>query len=287
MTHVKGQLKCSERRACGTLGQHRSTQRYVARVVCDDAALVLRMTELVRSHPRRGYRMICGRLRLDGWLVNHKRIYRIWQREGFGVPQKRRKKRRLGISENGIARRSARGVNDVWCMDFVHDSDERGRSLRWLTIVEEFTRECVALEVARSMTSDDVRDILVSMFKTRGVPKHIRSDNGPEFIARTMRSFLKLAGMDALYIEPGSPWQNGIAESFNGRFRDELLHADIFTNLNDARTLGAYWRNEYNHKRPHSSLGYLPPARFAATCAAAKLGAPPLQSAAAHVRSCN
>ena len=143
------------------------------------------------------------------------------------MPQKRRKKRRLGISENGIARRSARGVNDVWCMDFVHDSDERGRSLRWLTIVNEFTRECVALEVARSMTSDDVRDILVSMFKTRGVPKHIWSDNGPKFIARTMRSFLKFAGIDALYIEPGSPWQNGIAESFNGRFRDELLNAEI------------------------------------------------------------
>ena len=184
MTHVKGQLNCSERRACGTLGQHRSAQRYVARVERDDAALVMRMGELVRSHPRRGNRMIWGRLRLEGSLVNHKRVYRVWQRDGFGVPQKSRKKRRIGISENGIARRCAVGVNDVWCMDVVHDSDERGRSLRWLTIVDEFTRESVALKVARSVTSDDVREILVGVFRTRGVPKHIRTDNGPEFIAK-------------------------------------------------------------------------------------------------------
>lgn len=288
MKHVTGQVVgATQRKVCRVLGQHRSTQRYAARVPSDDAPLVTRINELVRCHPRRGYRMICGRLRLEGWLVNHKRIYRLWRREGLGVPRKHRKKRRLGVGANGIARQRAEGMNDVWCWDFVHDTDERGRTLRWLTIVDEFTRECVALEVARSMTSEDVLDILVGLFKSRGVPKHIRSDNGPEFIAEAIREFLKVADVKALYIEPGSPWQNGFGESFNGRFRDELLNAEIFADLTEARALSVYWRNEYNHERPHSSLGYTPPAKFAATLAAAPLGAAPLRSAAASVESCN
>ncbi len=287
MKHVTGHLKYSQRRVCRALRQHRSTQRYVERAARDDAPLVARINDLVRSHPRRGYRMVCGRLRLEGWLVNHKRIYRLWRREGLGVPRKHRKKRRLGVSANGVTRQRAERMNDVWCWDFVHDTDERGRTLRWLTIVDEFTRECVALEVARSMTSNDVLDILVRLFKSRGVPKHIRSDNGPEFIAKAIREFLKVADVKALYIEPGSPWQNGFGESFNGRFRDELLNAEIFADLTEARALTAYWRNEYNHERPHSSLGYTPPAKFAATLAAAPLGAAPLRSVAASVESCN
>lgn len=287
MKHVMGRLGCSQRRVCRTLRQHRSTQRYVARVAGDDAPLVARIDELVRLHPRRGYRMVCGRLRLEGWLVNHKRIHRLWRREGLGVPRKHRKKRRLGVGANGVARQRAECMNDVWCWDFVHDTDERGRTLRWLTIVDEFTRECVALEVARSMTSEDVLDILAGLFRSRGVPRHIRSDNGPEFIAEAIREFLKVADVKALYIEPGSPWQNGFGESFNSRFRDELLNAEIFADLTEARSLSVYWRNEYNHERPHSSLGYTPPARFAATLAAAPLGAAPLRSAAASVGSCN
>jgi transposase InsO family protein len=243
--------------------------------------------ELVRLHPRRGYRMVCGRLRMEGWLVNHKRVYRLWRRDGLGVPRKHRKKRRLGVGANGIARQRAECMNDVWCWDFVHDTDERGRTLRWLTIVDEFTRECVALEVARSMTSDDVLDILVGLFESRGVPEHIRSENGPEFIAKAIREFLTAADVTALYVEPGSPWQNGFGESFNGRFRDELLNAEIFSDRSEAKELSAYWRREYNEERPHSSLGYTSPSRFAATLAAAPLGAAPLRSAAASVESCN
>jgi len=285
--HVQGQLRCSQRWACRALGQHRSTQRYVASVARDDAPLLKRIGELVRRHPRRGYRMICGRLRMEGWRVNHKRVHRLWRREGLRVPQKHRKKRRLGVTANGIVRQRASCRNDVWCWDFVHDSDERGRPLRWLTVVDEFTRECVALEVARSMTANDVLDILVELFKTRGVPRHIRSDNGPEFIAKAMRDFLKATEVEALYIEPGSPWQNGYAESFNSRFRDELLNGEIFGDLREAKALSVYWRNEYNHERPHSSLGYIPPARFAATLAASPLGAAPLRCEAASVGSCN
>ena len=231
--------------------------------------------------------MICGRLRMEGWRVNHKRVHRLWRREGLRVPQKHRKKRRLGVTANGIVRQRASCRNDVWCWDFVHDSDERGQPLRWLTVVDEFTRECVALEVARSMTANDVLDILVELFKTRGVPRHIRSDNGPEFIAKAMRDFLKATEVEALYIEPGSPWQNGYAESFNSRFRDELLNGEIFGDLREAKALSVYWRNEYNHERPHSSLGYIPPARFAATLAASPLGAAPLRCEAASVGSCN
>jgi len=285
--HVQGQLRCSQRWACRALGQHRSTQRYVASVARDDAPLLKRIGELVRRHPRRGYRMICGRLRMEGWRVNHKRVHRLWRREGLRVPQKHRKKRRLGVTANGIVRQRASCRNDVWCWDFVHDSDERGQPLRWLTVVDEFTRECVALEVARSMTANDVLDILVELFKTRGVPRHIRSDNGPEFIAKAMRDFLKATEVEALYIEPGSPWQNGYAESFNSRFRDELLNGEIFGDLREAKALSVYWRNEYNHERPHSSLGYIPPARFAATLAASPLGAAPLRCEAASVGSCN
>jgi putative transposase len=287
VSHVQGHLGCSQRRVCRTLGQHRSTQRYVASSPRDDAGLVRRIEELVRRHPRRGYRMVCRQLRMNGLAVNHKRIYRLWRKEGLSVPRKQHKRRRLGVTENGIARRCAESRNDVWSWDFIQDSDERGGPLRWLAIVDEFTRECVALEVERSMTSDAVLKILVGAFKERGVPRHIRSDNGPEFIAAAMRRFLESVGVETLYIKPGSPWQNGYAESFNGRFRDELLNAELFADLEEAKALTAWWRREYNHERPHSSLGYTSPAKFAASLAAAPLGAAPHRSAAASEGSCN
>ena len=281
MTYVQGQVGCSERQACVTLGQHRSTQRYAVRVAREERALIDAIGEIVQRHPRYGYRMTCGRLRLDGWIVNHKRVYRLWHREGLRVPRKHRKKRRLGIAAHGIGRMRAICPNDVWCWDFVHDSDERGRTLRWLTVVDEYTRECIALEVERSMSSDDALEILAALFRTRGVPKHLRSDNGPEFIAHAMRRFLRSSSVDALYIKPGAPWQNGFGESFNGRLRDELLNAEIFRDLADAKALAARWRHEYNYERPHSALGYTPPARYAAQLAVAPLGAPPLRCATA------
>ena len=285
VTHVQRQMSdVSERRACKALDQPRSTQRYVAKVKDDERAIVKRMHDLVRRWPRFGYRRIHALLRREGFRVNRKRVHRLWKREGFKVPQKQRKKRRLGVSDNGIIRRRASSINDVWCWDFIHDRDEKGRPLRWLIIEDEFTREGLAVEVERGMKSGDVLDILTELMLTRGVPKHIRSDNGPEFIAQAIRTFLEQAGVQTLYIEPGAPWQNGYAESFGGRFRDELLNAELFADLREAKQLSAMWRNDYNHRRPHSSLRYQTPAEFAASHAGPplRLGAPPLAYATAQ-----
>jgi len=201
---------------------------------------------------------------MEGLKVNRKRIWRLWKQEGFKVPQKQRKKRHVGSSVHSIVRHRAEHKDHVWCWDFIFDSDERGRSLKWLSIVDEFTRECLALEVERSITSGDVLDVLTELFLIRGVPKFIRSDNGPEFIADAIRNHLHRAQVHAGYIEPGAPWENGYAESFHSRLRDELLNSELFDGVRDAKAHAAHWKNEYNHRRPHSSLGYLPPATFAA-----------------------
>lgn len=279
MSHVRQQLDQPERRVCRVLGQPRSTQRYMNVPRDGDEAIVRRMHELVRLHPRRGYRMVCGMLRLDGWRVNVKRVYRLWKTEGFRVPGKQHKRARLGHSENGILRRRAEHKDHVWCVDFIHDRDDRGRPLKWLSVVDEFTRECVALAVERGMTAAGVAGVLIDLFASRAVPKHVRSDNGGEFIARTIRRLATLTGVEHLYIAPGSPWENGFAESFHGRLRDELLNAEVFIDVLDAKALAARWRNEYNHRRPHSSLEYLPPAVFAARLAVPPVGAAPLPPA--------
>jgi putative transposase len=277
VTHVRTALEVSERRACKTLCQPRSTQRYVPQVDEEEARLVARILELVRENPRYGYRFITAILRREGWRVNRKRVYRLWQQEGLKVPQKQRKKRRLGLSANGCTRRSAEGKDDVWAWDFVFDRTANGRALKWLSIVDEYTRECLALEVDRGLTSEGVLDVLRDLFVIRGVPRHIRSDNGPEFIAAAIRNYLAGAGVETLYIEPGSPWQNGYAESFNSRLRSELLDAEVFETVEEAKALSATWKSRYNHHRPHSSLGYQTPAEFAAGCAAFAPAAPALQ----------
>lgn len=246
--------------------QPRSTQRYQPQVKQDEPALIQRMHELVRRYPRFGYRRIWAMLRAEGRRVNRKRIRRLWKKEGFRVPSKTHKKRRLGQSSNGILRHRSLHKDDVWTWDFIFDSDESGRSLKWFSLVDEYTRECLALEVNRSMTAVDVIDVLAEVFRHRGVPKYIRSDNGPEFIAQAIRQYLGKAGVGTLYIEPGAPWENGYAESFHGRVRDELLNLEVFTGLADAKALAAHWKQEYNHVRPHSSLGYATPAAFAARC---------------------
>ena len=279
MKHVQERLEQPERRVCRVLCQPRSTQRYVHVPRDGDEHLVRRLHELVREHPRRGCRMMCGMLRLDGWRVSMKRVHRLWKQEGFRVPRTQHKRRRLGHSKNGIARRRAEHINHVWCVDFIHDRDDRDRPLKWLSCVDEFTRECVLLEVERGMTSDDVVALLVGAFRARGVPAHIRSDNGGEFIAHAITRLAMITGVEMLYIAPGSPWENGYAESFHSRLRDELLNAEVFDGLHDAKALAARWREEYNHRRPHSSLKYLPPAAFAATLAVPPVGAPPLPPA--------
>lgn len=282
MKAVQCKLSVSQRRACRVLDQPRSTQRYSLRVPDDEPLLLAAMHALVRQHPRYGYRMIWAKLRLDGWRVNRKRVYRLWKREGLKVPQKQSKKRRLGHSDNSCVRCVASCKNDVWAWDFIHDRDEHGRPLKWLSLVDEYTRECLLLEVQRSITAVDVVALISELMLIRGVPGHIRSDNGPEFIAAAIRDYLALAGVETLYIEPGAPWQNGYAESFHSRVRDELLDAELFRGLRDAKALAASWKNEYNHRRPHSSLGYQTPAAYAATQAdppVGPTGLPPAQPA--------
>ena len=256
----------SERRACRVLEQPRSTQRQTPKAREEEERLVARLLELVRLHPRYGYRRMWALLRREGWRVNRKRVYRLWRKQGLKVPRKQRKKRRLGSSANSCVRRPAEYQDHVWAWDFLHDRSADGGPLKWFTLVDEYTRECLALEVRRGMTARAVSEVLAGVVRERGAPKHIRSDNGPEFIARVIRAWTAKAGLETLYIEPGAPWENGYAESFNSKVRDELLNAEEFANLLEAGVLGKAWKQEYNHERPHSSLGYRTPAEFGATC---------------------
>lgn len=225
-----------------------------------------RILELVRRRPRFGYRRIWALLRREGWCVNRKKVYRLWRRLGLKVPQKPRKKRRLGHGANGCVRLKPEHVDHVWAWDFFHDRTSDGRPLKWLTLLDEYTRECLALEARRSLTAEAVKDVLAGVVRDRGAPRYLRSDNGPEFIAAALRSWLAAEEVGALYIEPGSPWQNGYAESFNGKVEDELVKGEEFANVLEARVLAAEWKIDYNEVRPHSSLGYRTPAEFAASC---------------------
>lgn len=265
---LREQFEVSERRACELIDQPRSSQRYVSKRRDDEPSLVKQILELVKCHPRFGYRRIAALLRREGWSVNDKRVYRLWRREGLKVPQKKRKRRRLGQSENGCHRRCAEHKDHVWAWDFVFDRTTSGSPLKCLSIIDEFTRECLTLKIDRSITSEDVIDALAELFAMRGVPKHIRSDNGPEFIADAIGRWLGQLDVEALYVAPGSPWENGYAESFHGRLRDEFFAVEQFENIATARALIRAWREEYNYHRPHSSLGYVPPAEFADRCAA-------------------
>lgn len=257
-----------QRRACRVLNQPLSTQRYKPSVREDESLLIRSVLELVAEFPRFGYRRITRLLRNDGWCVNAKRIYRLWRQEGLKVPQKKQKRRRLGSSLGGILRRKAECKNHVWSVDFIFNRTRNGRSLKTRVVIDEHTRERLALEVGRRFTSDQFIELLVSLIAIRGVPKFIRSDNGPEFISRQVRQFLEKIDVGTSYIEPGSPWQNGYVESFNSRFRDECLACEEFTTVVEARAVIASWRHSYNHRRPHGSLGGLTPAEFATRCAA-------------------
>jgi putative transposase len=274
---LQAEFSVSERRACQVTGQPRTSQRYQSKPRDDERALVKRMLELVRERPRFGYRRIAALLRKDFWRASATRIYRLWRREGLKVPQKKRKRRRLGKSENGCHRRRAEHKDHVWCWDFVFDHTTSGSTLKWLSIVEEYTRECLTLKVDRSITSEDVIDTLAELFAMRSVPRHIRSDNGPEFIARAIQRWLAQVEVETLYVEPGSPWENGFAESFHSRLRDEFLALEVFESLVAARKLTQAWKDDYNHHRPHSSLGYVTPVEFAARCAASVRATPSLQ----------
>lgn len=253
----------SERRACRVVGQHRSVQRYEPRADDRDHELIERMHEHARENPRYGYRRITNLLRRDGYRVNRKKVQRLWREAGLRVPTKQRKKRRLGNSANACHRHRAESLNHVWCYDFVSDQTEDGRTIKMLTLVDEYTRECLAIEVARSLRGADVIRVLDRLFEERGAPGHIRSDNGPEFIANSVRSHLQHCQVGPLYIEPGAPWENGYSESFNGSFGDELLKRELFINLHEAKVVVEDYRIKYNTKRPHSSLAYFTPVEFA------------------------
>ena len=205
-------------------------------------------------------------LRREGWQVNRKRVYRLWRQQGLKVPRKQRKKRRLGHSGNSCVRRPAEHKDHVWTWDFLHDRSSDGRPLKWFTLIDEYTRECLALEVDGGMTASAVKAVLAGVLRERGVPVHIRSNNGSEFIAKAIRSWMTAAGWETLYIAPGAPWENGYAESFNSKVRDELLNAEEFGSVLEAKVLAKEWRQEYNHVRPHSSLGYRTPAEFGEMC---------------------
>ncbi len=242
------------------LGQARNTQRRSHEISDEEARLVADITALATRYGRYGYRRITALLKQEGWQVNHKRVERIWRMEGLKVPQKQPKRGRLWLNDGSCVRLRPQHKDHVWSYDFVMARTSNGRSFRILTLIDEYTRECLATMVARKIASQDVIDQLFNLFILKGIPEHIRSDNGAEFTAREIRNWLSRLGVKTLFIEPGSPWENGYIESFNGKLRDELLNGEIFTTLIEAKVLIEQWRREYNQVRPHSSLGYRPPA---------------------------
>lgn len=245
--------------------QPRSTQRYPAKPNPEEQRLVKQLQQLSRAHPRYGYRRITALLRRDGWPVNRKRVQRLWRREGLKVPVAKPKRRAPGVAAGAYPRRATR-PNEVWSYDFVHDQTADGRLLKWLPVVDEFTRECLALPVERRMNGAYAIGTLAGCVAERGAPAYLRSDNGPEFIAGLVQQWLAASGIATLYIPPGCPWENPFSESFNGKLRDEFLEREEFASLAEAKVLGAEHQRQYNHERPHSSLDYQTPVEFAAVC---------------------
>lgn len=247
------------------MGQARSTQRWVSRRAENDRELLERMRELAAENPAYGYRFIWALLRGEGVPVNLKRVHRLWKVGGLKVVRAKRDRERTGASENACSITRAEYPNHVWTYDFVFDETSDGRKLKFLTVIDEFTRLCLRIEVGRSMTAKTVVRVLAELVQVHGEPGAIRSDNGSEFTAAAVRDWLASAGIKTLYIERGSPWENGYAESFNSRFRAEFLDRESFRTLPEAQVMTERHRQKHNHKRPHSSLGYKTPAAFAAT----------------------
>ncbi len=241
------------------IDQPRPTQRRTPKILDDEESLTQDIIKVAVRFGRYGYRRITALLRDQGWQVNHKRVERIWRREGLKVPKKQPKRGRLWLNDGSCIRLKPERKGHVWAYDFVACRTEDGRPVRMLTVIDEYTRECVAIRTARRIRSDDVIHTLTELFVLNGAPEHIRSDNGPEFTSKMVRGWLGRVGVKTLFIEPGSPWENGYNESFNGKLRDELLNREIFYSLKEVEILTERWRREYNTIRPHSSLGYRPP----------------------------
>ena len=264
MERVRQQYGMTERHACRLLGQWRGTQRYEPIQCNDEDELTRAIVSLASKYGRYGYRRITALLRRAGWRVGKDRVQCIWRREGLKVPAKHRPRARLWLEDGSCVRLRPVRANHVWSYDFVSAVTHDGRTLRILVLIDEYTRECLALRVERRLNSLDVIDTLADVMLVRGIPEHIRSDNGPEFIARELQKWLAKVGTQTLYIERGSPWENGYCESFNGKLRDECLNTEIFYSLKEAQIVIESWRVEYNTERPHSALGYRPPAPVAA-----------------------
>ena len=283
-----GHDQVSERRACEAMGQPRSTQRYKPKCPDADRQLIAQMRRLVESYPRYGHPRVHRVLMNTGWRVNIKRVHRLWKQQHLQVAKKQSKRRRiLGNSVNSCVRHRATHRNHVWSYDFLMDRTEDGKQLKLLAVIDEFTRECLAIEVGRHFSARDVILTLQYLFAVRGAPQHIRSDNGPEFIARKIQRWLNRAAVRTLYVGKASPWENGYVESFKGKLRDELLNRELFLGLDEARCVLDEWRLDYNHHRPHSGIKWQTPAAYAATLTdhvagsfpAATLAGPPVGAA--------
>jgi putative transposase len=258
-------LDVSERWACQVVGQHRSTERYEPTRAVDDAVLRAELRRISVDRPRWGYRRAHAVLREEGWEVNRKRVQRLWREEGLRVPQRTRKRRRLGESTVPASRLAAKRPDHVWALDYQHDQTADGRVIRLLNVVDEYTREALAMLVARSIDADTTVAVLERLVAERRAPEFLRMDNGTELTAHALRDWCRFSKTATAYIDPGSPWQNAYVESFNGRVRDELLDVEEFSCLAEARVVIEDWREDYNQRRPHSSLGMRSPATFAAT----------------------
>lgn len=262
--------KVSQRRAAQVLGRSRATLRYRPADRSQEAPLVKAIKRLARKHPRWGYRFIHALLEREGWQVNLKRIHRLWTELKLQRPVRRKKAKKLGpkrgTSANSCVNQPSRFKDDVWTYDFVADRTVSGSPLKWLTLVDEYTRECLALHVDRAVNGADVRRVLARVVGRRGAPKRIRSDNGSEFICEALRQWLPQQGTEPIQVAPGSPWENGYSESFNSRFRDEFLEREEFESVLDAKEKGEWFRREYNTVRPHSSLDYKTPKEFSNAC---------------------
>jgi putative transposase len=253
-------LGVSERRVCRVMGQPRTTQRYDPTIKDDEDVLRAEIVRLAREYGRYGYRRVTALLKQNGWWINHKRVERIWHEEGLKVPQKQPKRGRLWLGDGSCVRLRPTHRNHVWSYDFVMARTHDGRPIKILTVIDEYTRECLAIVAERRLRADDVLFCLTDLFVKHGTPEYIRSDNGGEFTAKVVRQWLSRLAVQTLYIEPGSPWENGYNESFNGKLRDELLNGEIFYTLREAQVMIERWRQHYNTIRPHSALGYRPPA---------------------------
>ncbi len=268
---IQDRLQLSERRACEIIGQPRSTQRYRPKPAPDDEALRRALRKIAADHKRWGYRRAHAHLLTLGWDLNRKRVQRIWREEGLRVPRKARKRRRAGESTAEGELRAER-PGHVWALDYCHDATEAGVELRFLNIVDEFTREALAIEVGRSFTAAQTVAVLAGLISRLGAPANIRCDNGPELTARALQAFCESSGVATAYIDPGSPWQNAWVESFNGRFRDEVLDCEIFSSVLEAKVIAEEWRRRYNRLHPHSALQMMAPEVFAETWRAAHEG---------------